>query len=149
MKDDIPYHYICHLAKFLPDRKASKTGPKPISKIIILTELYKLFKYNCGWRNIEHSSTCRNYLYEMQRRGYFKKFFNLITQDFTEKRLSKTIIDSSDIISYRTNGLVRCSGKYHNYCIKMSVEFPSDYIPVSYSIDRGSSSDSQILDKMI
>ena len=75
MPNHTEYQFICHMADYLPDRQASKRGPKPIPKKILITELYKLFKTNCVWRNIRHSSTCRNHPYELQRRGEFKHFF--------------------------------------------------------------------------
>ena len=141
--------FICHLCKFLPDRKPGKRGPKPISKKALITELFKLFKTNCGWRNIRYSTTCRNYIKEMQRRSKFKSFFNFLTKELKKYRQKKTTTDSSDIESYRTNGLVKYSGKYHNYCIKMTVEFTPEYIPLDYSIDKGTEPDSYILDEML
>lgn len=59
------------------------------------------------------------------------------------------MIDSSDIESYNTNGLIRYSGKYHNYCAKLTVELTPEYIPIRYSIDKGSVADSKILDNML
>lgn len=141
--------YICALEEYLPDRKSKKKGRPKIPVKIILYELIKLFKYNYGWRNIKHKTVCYQYLKEMQRRGEVKKFFNFLIKDLNSKRLDKTIIDSSDIVSYKTNNLVKYSGKYNNYCIKISLEITPEYVPVSYSIDYGSKSDSLILDKMI
>ena len=141
--------YISALKKYLPERKSSKLGRPKIPSNLILEELIKLFKFNLGWRNIKHKTLCYNYLKEIQRRGKLKSFFNLITLELNSKKLSKTIIDSSDIVSYKTNNLVKYSGKYHNYCIKVSLEITTEYIPINYSIDSGSKSDSLILDKMI
>jgi len=98
--------FLVHLSEFLPKRKAGKRGPKPISNIVILTELRKLFKTSCGWREIEHQTTCRRYLYEIQRRGLLKKFHKFITSNLTIKRLGKIIIDSTDRVSYKTCNLV-------------------------------------------
>jgi len=50
--------YLLALADFLPTRKIPTTGRPPISKEIILEELYKLFKYNYGWRNVAHKTSC-------------------------------------------------------------------------------------------
>lgn len=147
--NDTEKEFICHICKFLPNRRPGKRGTKPIEKKVIITELFKLFKTNCGWRNIKHSSTCRNYLYEVQRRGKFKNFFNFLTKELKKFRLRETIVDSSDIESYRTNGLVKYSGKYHKDCIKVSVEFTPEYVPVSYRLDKGTEPDSLILDKML
>jgi hypothetical protein len=147
--NDTEIAFINHLSDFLPDRKKSKTGPHPIDKNILTTELFKLFKTNCGWRNIKHPSTCRNYLKELQRRGEFKNFFNLLTHEYKKFRQKKTIVDSSDIESYKTNNLVKYSGKYHNYCLKMTVEFTPNYVPIDFRLDKGTESDSHILDKML
>ena len=59
------------------------------------------------------------------------------------------IVDSTDIVSYKTNGLVKYSGKYHNYCTKLTIAVTEDLIPVSFSIDKGSRSDSKILDDIL
>ena len=112
-------------------------------------QIFKLAKTNCGWRNIQYPTTCRSYLKELQRRSKFKNFFNNLVIDLKNKKIPKSIEDSSDIVSYRTNGLVKYSGKYHNYCIKMSIEMTPEYIPISYSLDEGTASDSSILDKML
>lgn len=147
--NDTEKRFISHLAEYLPDRRPGKRGTKPISKYLLLVELFKLAKTNCGWRNIEYSSTCRNYLYEIQRRSKLKNFLNFLLKDYNKFKLPRTIIDSSDIVSYRTNGLITYSGKYHNYCAKVSVEITPDFIPVSYSLDKGSEQDSTIFDKML
>lgn len=141
--------YINALGEYLPERKTKQIGRPKVPARVILYELIKLFKYNYGWRNIKHKTVCYQYLKELQRRGEFKNFFKLLTKELNSKRLSKTIIDSSDIVSYKTNGLVKYSGKYHNYCIKVSLEITPEYIPISFSIDPGSKSDSLILDKML
>lgn len=141
--------YVSALEEYLPERKSKRIGRPKIPAKTILYELIKLFKYNYGWRNIKHKTVCYQYLKEIQRRGEVKKFFNFLTKDLNSKRLAKTIIDSSDIVSYKTNNLVKYSGKYHNYCIKVSLEVTPEYVPVSFSIDYGSKSDSLILDKMI
>ena len=138
-----------HLSEFLPERKAGKRGPKPISNIVILTEIRKLFKTSCGWREINHQTTCRRYLYEIQRRGLLKKFHKFITSNLTIKRLGKIIIDSTDRVSYKICNLVTYSGKYHNNCIKITLAITEDCVPIYYWIDKGSTTDSEILDKML
>jgi ssDNA-specific exonuclease RecJ len=107
MQNNTRDDFICHLCSFLPDRKAGKRGTKPIPKELLVRELYKLFRTNCGWRNIKYSSTCRNYLKEVQRRGKFKNFFTFLTEEQKKFRVKKNITDSSDIVSYQTNGLVK------------------------------------------
>ncbi len=149
MKNDTLNLFINHLCSFLPDRTPGKRGTKPIPKYVLAIELFKLFKTNCGWRNIEHSSTCRNYLNEMQRRGNFKKYFNSLVKGYTKYRPQKSIVDSSDIVSYDTNGLVAFNGKYHNYVIKFTLEITEDCLPIYARLDKGSGSDSLILDKYI
>lgn len=141
--------FLAHLCKFLPERKPVKRGPKPISAIVMLIELQRLFKTSCGWRGIKHQTTCRRYLYEIQRRGLLKKFHKFITSNLTIRRLGKVIIDSSDRVSYRTCNLVTYSGKYHNYCIKITIAITEDCVPIYYSVDVGSAPDSEILDKML
>jgi len=149
MSNHTQNNFIRHVCDNLPERRGGKRGPNPIPKEIIITELFKLFRTNCGWRNIKHSSTCREYLKEIHRRGLLTRFFHFMNQDIRKFRLQKTIIDSSDIVSYNTNGLVKYSGKYHNYCVKITVETTPEYVPVWFSINTGSTSDSEILDKKV
>ena len=141
--------FISHISKFLPDRKTGKRGPKPIPKKTLLQELFIKFKRNLPWYELKHSSTCRAYLKEIQRRGLLKKFFNSLKKNYTKYRLQKTIIDSSDIGSYRTNHMVKYSGKYHKNCIKLTVEVTDKLQIVDFRLDKGSRSDSKILDDML
>lgn len=149
MQDDTQKEFISHLSSFLPERKRGKRGTKPIEKELLVSELFKLFRTNCGWRNIQHSSTCRNYLKEIQRRGLFKEFFTFSTKDLVKNRVKKSIVDSSDIVSYQTNGLVRYSGKYHNPCIKFTIGVNEDLVPIEGYIDHGSKPDSVIYAEML
>ena len=64
MLNDNEKQFICHLASYLPDRKKGNRG-NLISKELLLTELFKFAKFNLGWRNINYSTTCRNYLNEI------------------------------------------------------------------------------------
>ncbi len=149
MNNNSEKQFICHLSSILPERIGGKRGTKPIEKDVLITELFKLFKTNCGWRNIKHSSVCRNYFMELQRRGSIKKYFNLLIKDYSKQRLDKSIVDSSDIVNYNTNGIVKYSGKYHNPCVKLTIEVSSECVPVYGRLDKGSESDSVILDKML
>lgn len=141
--------FILALSNSLPSRRIPKTGRHPIPKEVILEELFNLFKYNYGWRNVKHKTICYQYFCEIKRRGLLKKFFTNLTTELNSKRLTKTIIDSSDLVSYKTNNLTKYSGKYHNYCLKMTIEVTDKYIPVNFSLDSGSTSDSKILDKLL
>lgn len=141
--------FICELESFLPKRKIPKVGRTPIPTKIILEELFKLFKYNYGWRNVKHKTVCFNYLKEIQRRGLLNKFFNHLSKELTKTRPSETIVDSSDLVSYRVKPEVKYSGKYHNNCFKITVEVTPNFIPLTWSIDNGSRSDSKILEKIL
>ena len=149
MLNSIEKSFISHLCRKLPERRGGKRGPNPIPKKVLIQQLFILFKTNCGWRNIKHSSTCRNYLEELQRRSKFKNFFNFLIQEFKKFRPPKTIVDSTDLPSFRTLTPVKYSGKYHNYCLKITVEFTPKYIPLDFSINSGTTSDSKILDQML
>ncbi len=141
--------FINELQSFLPERKKPKVGRPPVPTKAILHELFKLLKTNCGWRNINHKTTCHQFLKEIQRRGLLQKFFNVMTNALVENRPAKSIVDSSDIVSYRVKPEVRYSGKYHNYCLKMTVEVNEDFVPLTWSIDYGSKPDSLILDSLL
>lgn len=148
MNSNIQY-FINELETFLPKQRKSKVGRPPIPTNIILYELFRLFKFNLGWRNIEHKNTCRKYLKEIQRLGLLNKFFNLQTEHLVKFRPAKTIIDSTDIVSYRVNDKVRYSGKYHNYCLKISIEMTPEYVPLTWSLDKGTQADSDIFEKIL
>lgn len=141
--------FILKLSENLPARKIPKVGRHPIDKKTILSELFKLCKTNCGWRNINHKTVCYEYFKIIQRRGLLKQFFNLITSPEVKRRPKKTIVDSSDWESYRTNGLVKYSGKYHNYCMRMSIEITPEYVPVNINLSKGSAQDSNIIEKIL
>jgi len=141
--------YLLQLTSYLPVRRKGKRGPEPISKDIIIQELYQLFKTNCGWRNIQHPTTCRTYLTEIQRRGLLQKFLKNLTQDYWETRPSQTIIDTSDIVSYRVRPSIKYSGKYYNYCQKISLLVTTDYVPLAGDIHDGTAPDSRIFDDIL
>jgi len=142
-------NFINELESFLPKSKKTNVGRPPLPVKAILIELYNLFKFNLGWRNIKHKNTCRKYLNEIQRRGLMNKFFNSQIEELVKSRQKKTIVDSSDLASFRVKDKVKYSGKYHNYCLKMTIEVTEDLVPLSWSIDAGSSSDSKILEKVL
>ena len=141
--------YISHLCKFLPDRKPGKRGPKPIPKEILIEQLFRKVKYNLRWEDLDNSTVCHNYMKELQRRGYFKEFFKQITKRYTRFRQARSIVDSSAIESHRVSPRVRYSGKYHKYCLKMTVETTDTLVPIDFDLSSGTDSDSKILDKML
>ncbi len=141
--------YIKQLSQKLPERRQGKRGPKPIEKIEIITELYKLIRTNCGWRNIKYSTTCRKYLEECQRRGKIKNFFHFLIKDYKKFKPKKVSIDSSLLESYRNQREVNYSGKSHNYCTKFTLAINENYIPVAFNFAKGSKSESAQLDKML
>lgn len=149
MLNNIRDDFISHLCTFLPDRKAGKRGTKPITKEVLIREIFHLFRTNCGWRNIKHASTCHSYLKEMQRRCKFDNFCKFLTAEYRKFRPKKSIVDSSDIVCYSTNGLVKYSGKYHNPCCKFTIEVTDTCLPIYGRIDYGSKPDSTILDEML
>ena len=59
------------------------------------------------------------------------------------------IVDSTDLVSYKTKPLVRYNGKYHNYCLKLSLAVGGNLKPLYFSLDKGSRSDSTVLDKVL
>jgi hypothetical protein len=149
MQDNIINEFISHVCTLIPDRKSGKRGTKPIPKELLIRGYWTLIRTNCGWRNIKHSSTCRSYIKELQRRGEFKKLFNLLTEDTTKFRVKKSIVDSSDIVSYKTNNLVKYSGKYHNYCVKFTIVVDENLIPIEGRLDKGADSDINIYKKLL
>lgn len=141
--------FIHQISKLFPERRSGKRGPKPISKNIILTELFKLIKHGLGWRNISHSTVCRNYLLEVQRRGKIKNIFQFLTKEFTKYRPKKTIIDTAELESYDFILQVSYSGKSHNYSTKLLLEITDNYIPIGFVFQKGSYSDSKLLDNYL
>jgi hypothetical protein len=76
--------------------------------------------------------------------GLFIKFLNFITVELTKNRCSKNIIDSSDIVSYKTTKLVKYSGKYHNLVIKFTIVLTEKLVPIFGMLDKGTQTDSLI-----
>jgi hypothetical protein len=149
MLKDTHFEFINQLGSFLPDRKAGKRGTKPISKFILLQEVFKMIKDGLDWRDIKHSSTCRSYIKECQRRGEFKNFFQFLTEEFTKFKNKKSIIDSSELESYNYANEVSYSGKSHNHSTKLTLEINDNYIPLYFSFGKGTSPDSLELDKWL
>ena len=149
MLNNTEKEYINHLVEFLPERRAGKRGPKPVGKGTLVTQLYKKFKHGLRWRDLEHATVCHNYFSELQRRGEFKNYLNFQTKKFKKVRQAKTIVDSSDMESYKTNNLVAYSGKYHNDCIKMTIEITPEYIPINFCLSKGTEPDSKVIDEML
>jgi hypothetical protein len=141
--------FINQISKLFPDRRSGKRGPKPIGKNIILTELFKLIKHGLGWRNISHSTVCRNYLLEIQRRGKIKNIFQFLVKEFTKFKPKKTIIDSTELESYDFILQVSYSGKSHNYSTKLLLEITEDYIPIGFIFSKGSFPDSRLFDNYL
>ena len=127
---------LFQLSSFLPDRTTGLRGNKPIHKLVLIAELFKLIKFNLGWRNIKHFVTVRRYLYELQRRGLLKKFLNKLNNLDLSKRIPKTIVDSSEFKSWRNQRLVNYSGKSHNYSTKISLEITSDFKIVHFIFSK-------------
>ena len=144
------YIYAKELAKYLPQRKAGLRGPKPIPEYTLIYEILKKLKYNIPWRYIRHSTICREYYRKLRDNKVMERVFGKITKKLRKgKRLDRMLMDSSDIVSYKTNPYVKYSGKYHNYCIKMTVLIDTNLTIIDYSLDKGSASDSKILDKIL
>ena len=146
--NDKEKEYIRQVTRYLPKRRKGRRGPSPIKKEVIITEIYKLIKTNCGWRNIEHSTTCRKYISECQRRGTIKNFFNYLTKEYKKFRPKKVSIDSSLLESYKNLKEVNYSGKSRNYCTKFTLAINSEYVPLYFSFAKGTISESQQLDEM-
>ena len=136
------------LSEFLPDRRAGKRGTKPIDKVVLLTELFKLIKFNLGWRNINHSTTVRYYFFECQRRGLLKIFLKKLRGNINIKRFKKVIIDSSEFESWKNQLLVSYSSKSKTYSTKLSIEVTPNCEFLDYIFSKGSASDSIELDKL-
>jgi hypothetical protein len=73
----------------------------------------------------------------------------LQTKHLVKTRPKKTILDSTDIVSYKVKDKVRYSGKYHNYCLKITIEMTPCYIPLTWSLDKGTEADSDVFEKIL
>ena len=149
MLNDKEISYINLLCEFLPHRQRGCRGPKPISKYVLITELFKLCRCGLNWRRIEHSTTVRRYMESCQRRGLYKKFFNNLNINFKKFRPKKSIIDSTEVESFNFRKEVSYSGKSHKYAAKITVEINDAYIPLSIQFAKGSSSESKEFDKVL
>ena len=149
MLNDKEISYINLLSEFLPDRHGGSRGPKPISKYVLITELFKLCRCGLNWRRIEHSTTVRRYMEECQRRGLYKKFFKNLNSNFKKYRPKRSIVDSTEVESFNFRKGVSYSGKSHKYAAKITVEINDEYIPLSVQFAKGSSSESKEFDRLL
>ena len=137
MLNDTQRAYIKQLCHFLPDRKQSSTGRKPIKKEVLVREYFKLVKNGLGWREIRHASTVRSYIEECQRRGLFKKFLEHIVQDELAYRQKITIIDACDLLSWNVSKETGYSSKNCFVATKLSLEVTENFIPIDFRFDNG------------
>ncbi len=82
---------------------------------------------------------------ECQRRGMYKKFFKNLNKNFKKYRPRKSIVDSTEIESFKFKRGVAYSGKSHKYTCKITVEINEEYIPLTVIFAKGSSAESLVL----
>lgn len=141
--------FINQILPLFPQRRRGKRGPHPISKKVIVTEIFKLIKFGLGWRNISHSTVCRNYIKECQRRGTITNVFHFLTKELRRYRSKVSIIDSTFIKSSRHHKQSSYARKFRNFCTKLTVEINPDYIPLSFRFSTGHVNDKKDLDIML
>jgi hypothetical protein len=139
---------INQLITYFPSRRRGKRGPKPISKDLLLIEIFKLLKYGIPWRNIKHPTVCRNYLKECQRRGLIKKMFHKLTFAVNKNRVKRSIVDTTLIESRNHLREVSYSGKSRKYGTRLTVEITPEYIPRHFVFLKGSRNDKVGIDKL-
>ena len=138
---------IQKIIKQLPKRRKGKRGPEPIQKEVLVQALLFWLKTGYCWSMVPHSATVRRYFFELQRRGMISNL--LFKHNKIKKKPKYAVIDSTNVNTYKNNPLSKYSGKYHNYCIKLSLGIKEDGKIYSISMDKGSTNDSKILDKIL
>ena len=133
--------------EILPERRGGKRGPRPIPRETLVRAFLLWLRTGCSWREVAHSATVRRYFRECQRRGIL--FKNIPLAKNGKRRLRKVVIDATNINTYRGAPSSRYSGKYHNYCIKLTIIVTEQGELVDYSLDLGSTHDSKIFDQML
>jgi len=135
------------LTSLLPDRRQHKKGRPQIPKETLVRGFLLRLQTGCQWRFIQHERSVRRYFHELQRRGIF--FNLLLEQIFTENRPPQAIIDATNINTWRGAPYAQYSGKYHNYCIKLTISITPQKELLDFSLDPGAKHDSKILDDMV
>lgn len=131
----------------LPDRRGGKRGPSPIPKETLVKAFLLWLRTGCSWREVPHSATVRRYFFECQRRGIL--FKNIPLAKNGKSRLNKVVIDATNIDTYKGSPMSRYSGKYHNYCIKLTLIITEHGHIVDFNLSMGSYHDSKIFDFML
>lgn len=135
------------LAAYLPDRKIQRRGPAPIKKEALVLGLLFWLRTGCPWRDVPHAATVRRYFRELHRRGYLSSLLRSML--YVQHRPDQAIIDATNIDTWKGAPRSQYSGKYHNYCIKLTLSVTPEKHLLDYSIDNGSVHDSKILDNML
>ena len=133
--------------ELLPERRGGTRGPRPIAKETLVRAFLLWLRTGCSWREVPHSATVRRYFFECQRRGILLK--NIPLAIYGERRLRKVVIDATNINTNRGAPMSRYSGKYHNYCIKLTIIVTESGELVDFVLDMGSTHDSKISDSML
>jgi len=143
----VPSNLAQKLADRLPDRQNKKAGRNKIPKETLIDGILMRLCFGMPWRYIPHHQTVRRYFEELYRRGTLFKLLQEVTD--VEKRPEISIIDATNINCWNANPLSQYSGKYHNYCVKLTVSVDENGNLQDFSIDLGAKHDSKILDDML
>jgi len=135
------------LTKILPDRRECKAGRKMIPKEDLIEGILRWLYIGCNWEHIPYDRTVRRYFDELQRRGYLLK--HLTKYSSTKTRSFQAIMDATYIRCWKNVPYAQYSGKYHNYCIKLTLNITPQHNILDFSIDPGAKHDSKILDDIL
>ncbi len=142
-----PSNLAQKLRDTLPERQNKKAGRNKIPTEILIEGILMRICFGMQWRYIPHHQTVRRYCEELYRRGTLFQLLNEVTP--IEKRPQTSIIDATNINCWNANSLAQYSGKYHNYCVKLTVSVDENGKLQDFSIDPGAKHDSKILDDML
>ena len=138
---------VKRLANILPDRKEHKVGRNMIPKETLIEGILMWLFTGCNWEHIPHDRTVRRYFDELQRQGYFLKYLNEHLDRDT--RPFQAVMDATYIRCWKNVPYAQYSGKYHNYCIKLTLSITPEQGTLDFSIDPGAKHDSKILDDIL
>jgi len=127
------------LIKVFPTPKQQLRGRKRCDKKALILGIIYVLKRDVPWYDCINfgasASSCFRYFKEIQRRGIFKKFFNLKSLQKTDVKVCS--IDSTSVTSFRFSYCTGFSGKHKKCATKVSVLADQYGLPADVLFEKG------------
>ena len=131
------------LLDVLPTPKSKNTGRKRCDKKALVLGIVYVLKRSVPWYDCLNFgasySSCFRYFREIQRRGYLKKIFKLLTLQKTDIKICS--IDSTSVTSFRFNCGTGFDGKHKKCATKVSALADINGLPADIIFKKGNTHD--------